>query len=149
MPSAKHLANLSMSSAARQMPTSIPPAPPRLSATDIAPVFATDTISTFAGRPNPKSTSYTRNLGDPATDSGRSTLYASMTRSIHNFPFQYPDPPRAASSMPAATAAHAAKIPSATSFLGAEAKQGPTQLPRYFSGTGGSKRGRWSMGKLK
>jgi hypothetical protein len=43
-------------------------------ATDIAPVFATDTTSTFAGLPNPKSTSYTRNLGDPATESGGAPL---------------------------------------------------------------------------
>ncbi|EAZ31907.1 hypothetical protein OsJ_16072 [Oryza sativa Japonica Group] len=41
------------------MPISMPPEPKRSSATDMASVFSTDTTSTFAALPNPKSTSYT------------------------------------------------------------------------------------------
>ncbi|TVU35697.1 hypothetical protein EJB05_17598, partial [Eragrostis curvula] len=48
---------------AKDTPTSMPPSPARLSATAMAPVLATDTMSTFTGRPNPMSRSYTRNLG--------------------------------------------------------------------------------------
>ena len=55
----------------------------RPSATAMAPVLATDTISTLAGRPNPKSTSYTRNLGDPATVH-MPAMAASLNLSNHN-----------------------------------------------------------------
>ncbi|XBI94658.1 hypothetical protein VPH35_031256 [Triticum aestivum] len=152
MASAKHSLKRSMAPADKEMPTSTPPPPLRASATDIAPVLATDTTSTFAGRPNPKSVSYTRNLGDPATVSGKSpAVYASMMRSIH--PSQQPGPLRTTPSMAVAIAAHAVNRPSApaaaTSLLGAKAMHGPRQFPRYSSGTGGSSRVRWSAGKRK
>ncbi|EAZ31908.1 hypothetical protein OsJ_16074 [Oryza sativa Japonica Group] len=153
MASASHLRNRSMRAGDRAMPTSMPPEPERSSATDIASVFATDTTSTFAGLPNPKSMSYTPNLVDPATDSDMSSAHASVMRSTHRS--QYVGSPRTASSMPAATAAQAVKRPSAvvvvvaSSVSCAVAKPGPMQLPRYFSGTRGSSRDRWSTGKTR
>ncbi len=99
-----------------------------------------------------ESTSYTRNLVDPATENGASSLHASTMRSFH--PSQYAGSPRTASSMAAATAAQAVKTPPATaapasSSSGAETKPGPTQLPRYLSGTRGTSRDRWSTEKMK
>uniref|UniRef100_A0A0A9B8T9 Uncharacterized protein n=1 Tax=Arundo donax TaxID=35708 RepID=A0A0A9B8T9_ARUDO len=57
MASAKHFRKLSMPSGCSETPTSMPPAVLRLSAIATAPVLATDTMSTLAGRPNPKSRS--------------------------------------------------------------------------------------------
>ncbi|XBI73541.1 hypothetical protein VPH35_067269 [Triticum aestivum] len=152
MASWKHFWKLCMAAAGREMPSSMPPRPLRPSATAMAPVLATDMISTLAGRPNPKSTSYTRNLGDPATVH-MPAMAASLNLSNHNAIVSGDLMPRTASSIAAATAVHATKrppAPASTSLsIGAACMAPPTQLPRYSSGTGGFIRARWSTGKTK
>uniref|UniRef100_J3LCX8 Uncharacterized protein n=1 Tax=Oryza brachyantha TaxID=4533 RepID=J3LCX8_ORYBR len=78
MASARLLRNVSICTGGRAIQASMPPEPERSSATDIASVFATDTISTFAGLPNPKSTPYTQNLVDPATENERRLVAARL-----------------------------------------------------------------------
>nr|CAB3482959.1 unnamed protein product [Digitaria exilis] len=90
---------------------------------------------------------HTRNLGDPATVSMLIAPPTSVNRSIHPPMLSVPTP-RTASSIAAATAAHALSNPPApppaSTALGASASAGPTQLP-----TGGFIRERWSTGNSK
>ncbi|XBH58084.1 hypothetical protein VPH35_079581 [Triticum aestivum] len=140
--SSKHRRKCSMPLVGSEIPTSMPPCPSRASAIDIAPVFATDTTSTFAGGPNPKSMPYTRNLGEPATEN-RPTFAASFTRSTHASHLSC-DPSPTSSWRASAIAMNAAKRPSvpgaASSSWRAAAMAGPRQLPRYLSGTRGFNR---------
>ncbi|XBH75150.1 hypothetical protein VPH35_101963 [Triticum aestivum] len=144
MASEKHRWKCSMPPAENVSPTSTPPSPLRASATGIAPGIAPDTATTFAGLPNPKSTSYTRNLGDPTTNI-MPAFAASITLLPHPSHLSgYPSLTTSSSAF--AIAVNAAKRPPVPAAVSSSwrvtAMAGMLQLPKYVAGRGGFNRAR-------
>ncbi|XXG87571.1 hypothetical protein AAC387_Pa11g2226 [Persea americana] len=114
----------------------------------MAPVLSIDSTYVFLGHPHPKSISYTRNLGHPATVTTRS--FANEARLGIQFFAPFNTPSRNPSTAPP-IASDAAANPSfpAKSLPDALAPLPEIQFPKNTSGIGGSRLFRQSIAKEK